>query len=501
MDLVIDLEKSRQGLVLRKVPVTLPSGKQGFANRWVQPNKKDGESKVSTSKQENTTESNKNSISPFSEDITKIDSVPIAEENVDGSWKGMDGTTYNSEMDALIGQYIGPEIYQSNSTKEWHIDGSDESFGTEKQAYRKAHELVQEKAKTSKPKASQEISRKPVSQALMEGVSDIVKEYMSFTDFDNDDITSWYDLEELSEDMLDFYATEINDQVKKNLPNNGTFSDVVQRRVYESGFGRNLNAFAVIGSDPTILKTTLKGILGEELYGTMKGHTKNSTLSINLKESTMDKYVIPDGGYRGHTPELKLRKAIGEEAVERYHSIIENIDDSQPWLDVVTKLTDGYKNIPGLSDVEKKVAQGISKRTRYEHTNIGIHLKDPKPVYIAYNVGNSPHGGQDYYGDTWMEISPEILSQCTVSKVDSYFGGDIVTHAQSMDHLGDLSILKALDGDYPLSKREIMRGDGMDRDLGVPVWAAEPYHEGDVALELHYHQPILTLDKIKKYHK
>lgn len=241
--------------------------------------------------------------------------------------------------------------------------------------------------------------------------------------------------------------------------------------------------FVSLGTNPSILKYMLDSFLGKDLANSLRKQLNSSNLTINTYLKDIEN--IKKDGYRCYTIENYVDSSARDEDNKEIHDLLTESYDYTNTEEAIEFLEDSADN---LSFAGSDIINEIATRARAEYKAMGLYLEDPKPCYIAYNPGNSEEGGAPSYGDGGvLEISPNLLKDCTLNIEDTFDRTEPIPKIYGMEHLKDLMILKSA-----LHSGKDIKASFQDVSSD---WITKS--KGDIPLEIQYHRESISPEYIK----
>lgn len=440
---IVDLKKSKANLVAKKVPIRHGDGKVTYGIRWVNPNEDVGGSPSPTQTPE--------SVERLMEQDTNTqDSSILSEENT-------------------------PKDTETQDTPPSSNEG-----GTSPVSRAEEYAFMDEVSSTES-----DVPDNPYDESYIEsGIFSLpgIEDYMkTFTEKTIPELQGEEDIRErvriVESNMYSHCASIIKDTTMESI-NNMKTPDTLVRNVQKGILGRvGSYSYGSLGTNPKILKHSLMAILGRDRYNEMSEELRGSNLTINLPSSVVTN--VMDNGYSGKNlmDLLKAHLEDPDEALSIIDDICRETGEPSEQLEMLIDTSD---------DLDEDWLDVID-RLEAEFNAMGLGLEDRKPCYIAFNPGGSPGGVAKFYGDSAVEVSPELLQHCTMTESDSFDTDHAVPRIESIDHLSDLYLLRCC-----MDKPEQMANlDPNWKDFWRNVTS------GDIPLEIQYHQSTIEPKYLK----
>jgi hypothetical protein len=243
-----------------------------------------------------------------------------------------------------------------------------------------------------------------------------------------------------------------------------------------------------------MLRNILDNVVGKDLCDRLRADLMGCNLTINTHSDHIDN--ILKEGYKASTLESYAKSTLSGELYDKVSDVI--------WGTGRAYFEEGMKELTKISEdcdyEDSNHVEAIMARAQAEYDAFGLSFEDPKPSYLAFNPIGSLDGACPEYGDgAVMQVSPEILNQCTGNDDDTFATSRPVAKVYDMEHLKDLFILKHALYDYGFQDEY----ESIFLDKNSPTglrdeWSSDKM--GTIPIELQFHNETVPPEYLSKYH-
>jgi hypothetical protein len=241
--------------------------------------------------------------------------------------------------------------------------------------------------------------------------------------------------------------------------------------------------FSILGTHPGVLHNFLERGMGRERLEQAREKLKNSSLTINTEEDTLDS--IHEKGY---VPSRNT-DMLSDAGKKKYEGLIKDpslsnelkLDKLREWSE-----DDTDEDAFAFNDL-------LAKQDLYHH-NLGMDMSDTPPIFMSFNPSGSEDGAATHFGDGVVHVDPSILGDSTANIDDNLMDVSPVSKIHDMEHLKDLFILKH----YLSNGTKVFDRNDEDLEEWDNHWYdTEGYGDPHLPMEIQYHGSKLPTSLIK----